>query len=100
MVGSGNRASIAQMRGLGIILKTNIIALPFDWFKAFIVFASLVTALGMILRAIQNNDNIIARILAGIVGFLLWIYTAVAIFMLGAELAALVNRSRANPGRT
>jgi membrane protein len=38
--------------------------------------------------------------LAGIVGFLLWIYTAVAIFMLGAELAALVNRSRANPGRT
>lgn len=46
-------AAIAQMRGLGIVLKTNIIGLPFDWFKGFIVFASLITALGMILRAIS-----------------------------------------------
>ncbi|GGD20390.1 TRAP transporter small permease [Sinisalibacter lacisalsi] len=45
-------ASIAQMRGYGIILKTNIIALPFDWFKGAIIVMSLITALGMILRAI------------------------------------------------
>lgn len=32
--------------------------------------------------------------LAGIVTFLLWIYTAVAVVLLGAELAALVNGSR------
>ncbi len=45
-------ASIAQMRGFGIILKTNIINLPFDWFKGAIVVMSAITALGMILRAI------------------------------------------------
>lgn len=46
-------ASMAQMRGFGIILKTNIIGLPFDWFKLFIVVGSVITALGMILRAIS-----------------------------------------------
>lgn len=45
-------ASVAQMRGFGIILKTNIIGLPFDWFKGFIIVASVITALGMLLRAI------------------------------------------------
>jgi membrane protein len=38
--------------------------------------------------------GVITGALAGIVAFLLWIYTAVAIFLLGAELAALVNGSR------
>lgn len=33
-------------------LATNIIGLPKDWFQYFIVIASLITALGMILRAI------------------------------------------------
>lgn len=37
--------------------------------------------------------------LAGIVTFLLWIYTAVAVVLIGAELAALVNGSRAEPPR-
>jgi len=45
-------ASIAQMRGYGIILKTNIIGLPFDWFKGAIVVMSIITALGMTLRAV------------------------------------------------
>jgi TRAP-type C4-dicarboxylate transport system permease small subunit len=45
-------ASIAQMRGYGIILSTNIIGLPFDWFKGAIVVMSSITALGMILRVI------------------------------------------------
>jgi TRAP-type C4-dicarboxylate transport system permease small subunit len=45
-------ASVAQMRGFGIILKTNIIGLPFDWFKGAIIVMSLITALGMTLRAI------------------------------------------------
>jgi membrane protein len=41
--------------------------------------------------------GVLTGALAGVVGFLLWIYTAVAIFLLGAELAALVNRSRGTP---
>lgn len=45
-------ASIIQMRGYGIILSTNIIGLPFDWFKGAIVVMSSITALGMILRVI------------------------------------------------
>lgn len=45
-------ASIIQMRGYGIILSTNIIGLPFDWFKGAIVVMSSITALGMILRTI------------------------------------------------
>lgn len=46
-------ASVIQMRGFGIIFKTNIIGLPVDVFKLFIVIASVITALGMILRAIS-----------------------------------------------
>jgi YihY family inner membrane protein len=38
--------------------------------------------------------GVITGALAGVVAFLLWIYTAVAIFLLGAELAALVNGNR------
>ena len=41
--------------------------------------------------------GVLTGALAGVVGVLLWIYTAVAIFLLGAELAALVNRSRDAP---
>lgn len=45
--------SVLQMRGFGIILKTNIIGLPFDWFKLLIVAASPITAIGMILRVVS-----------------------------------------------
>ncbi|SMH41932.1 TRAP transporter small permease [Maritimibacter sp. HL-12] len=45
-------ASIAQMRGFGIILSTNIIGLPFDWFKGAIIVMSVITGIGMSLRAI------------------------------------------------
>ena len=50
---------------------------------------------GILLRS--PAFGLLTGTLAGIVGFLLWIYTAVAIFLLGAELAALVNRSRTPP---
>ena len=45
-------ASVAQMRGYGIILTTNIIGLPFDWFKGAIIVMSVITGIGMSLRAV------------------------------------------------
>jgi len=45
-------ASVAQMRGYGIILTTNIIGLPFDWFKGAIIVMSVITGIGMSLRAL------------------------------------------------
>lgn len=45
-------ASVAQMRGFGIILTTNIIGLPFDWFKGAIIVMSVITGIGMSLRAL------------------------------------------------
>jgi TRAP-type C4-dicarboxylate transport system permease small subunit len=47
-------SAVAQMRGFGIIMKTNIIGLPFDWFKGAIIVMSLITALGMMLRAVAR----------------------------------------------
>lgn len=45
--------SIHLMRfQLGVIQKTNIINLQFDWFKGAIVVMSAITALGMLLRAV------------------------------------------------
>jgi membrane protein len=42
--------------------------------------------------------GLVTGALAGIIAFLLWIYTAVAIFLLGAELAALINGNRPDRG--
>jgi TRAP-type C4-dicarboxylate transport system permease small subunit len=45
-------ASIALMRfQLKVVQTTNIIDLQFDWFKGFIAAVSVITALGMLLRA-------------------------------------------------
>ncbi|MBV7410939.1 TRAP transporter small permease [Maritimibacter sp. DP1N21-5] len=53
--------SVQLMRfQLGVIQKTNIIDLQFDWFKGFIIVASIITALGMFLRLITlvtTGDN-------------------------------------------
>lgn len=45
---------------------------------------------GLLLRS--PAFGLLTGTLAGIVAFLLWIYTAVAIVLLGAEIAALINR--------
>lgn len=54
-------SSIYLMRfQLGVVQKTNIIDLQFDWFKGAIVVMSIITAIGMILRAIGlvlTGDN-------------------------------------------
>lgn len=48
-------------------------------------YAAIAATVGMILRAIQNNDNIIARILAGIVGFAWSIATYMVVPVLVVE---------------
>lgn len=54
-------SSISLMRfQLGVVQTTNIIDLQFDWFKGAIVVMSIITALGMTLRAIgliATGDN-------------------------------------------
>ena len=44
--------------------------------------------------------GVLSGSVAGIVAFLLWIYTAVAVVLLGAELAAVLNGNRGEGDRS
>lgn len=54
------------------------------------------SAFGMFLRS-SAYYGLLTGSLAGVVAFLLWIYTAVAVLLLGAEIAAILNQNRAGP---
>lgn len=71
-------------------LRSGFLALVF-WEAARRVFGSLIVH--------SPAFGLLTGTIAGVVGLLLWIYTAVAICLIGAEIAALLNGSRPAPVR-
>jgi len=66
--------------GVGAVLATGL------WDLARRLFTMLLTR--------SHAFGLLTGTLAGVVAFLMWIYTAVAIMLLGAELSALLNGNR------